>query len=68
MSDLLSRELNAVSQAYTALMSEHRILLKHVGVLMPLIEKRVQENPCPEDRRALEAIQAYYHIVYGDFS
>jgi len=44
----------------------HDEVMKAISSVLPILLKRVKENPCPDDIRSLLTIQAYLNTHQGE--
>lgn len=61
MSDLLSTQLDQLAD-------DHFRLMGLLGKLLPAVDYYLESNEDPDTLKAREAVNAYLHYYYGDFS
>lgn len=61
MSDLLSQQLDTIA-------SDHFRVMQLLGKVLPAVDFYLQSKDDPDIAKARDALEAYIHLYYGDFS
>lgn len=43
----------------------HETVLQHISLVLPILTKRIRENPCPDDIESVRIIQEYLNQHQG---
>ena len=61
MSNLLSQQLDTIA-------SDHFRLMQLVGTILPAVDFYLESRDDPGIAKARDALRAYAHLYYGDYS